>query len=434
MKKRISTRVICLLVAVVVLAGALTVSAINGSPYENLKNAAINALFYENVTIEAEATLWIDGETQERAWFMAQLGDESALFIDRVHSPLMNHVDEEFMPLVQEIFTTIRYETPELNISRWSVLPDGTQWWAANRSGGRFNLSPGYDMFGPDGRNSNYLRLATLVVDLLVGDLKNNLTMSNHGDVRRITGAITESQLPEWVRIIIEIAIDEQLRWANTTRPREDYDHVLGIPMRSLTIDRISIVADVDDDHNLVYVNARAAATIENIFGDVHEVEGEIVVRFSEINTTVPDSPVLGADALLTEAFFTERTTRWGSLFFTIDDAHNINRDSITAQRPWRITQNDIMRLDFDDLDFSGFDLDALLNNASLTGEYWPGFSALDIDALMDEVFFLDSQINALMLQGFDGLTEDEIADINEQIDALRMRADELLRQIVGGN
>jgi len=436
MKKRISTRVICLLVAVLVLAGALTVSAINGSPYENLKNAVINALFYENVTIELDAAVWIDGEKEAQICLITQQGDESSFTTDRIHSPLMYQVDEEFLPFVQEIFTSVRYETPELNISRWTVMPDGTQWWQANRSGGRFDLSLGYDMFGPDGRNSNYLRLIELAADLLVGDLKNNLTMSNHGDVRRITGAITESQLPEWVRILIDIVIDEQLRWgynAYTSQRLEDY-HVFEIPVRSLTIDRISLTADIDDDGNLLYINARGTITIENILGNTHEIEGEASFRFSEIGTTVPTSPILGADALLTEEFFTERTTRWGALFFTVCEAGNIDTGSITTQRPWRITQNEIIA-GLDNLDLSGLDLDALLDNIPIDDmafEHWPDIPAAELEAMIDELFILDSQINALMLQDYDGLTEEEIADIYEQIDILRLQADELFALMQG--
>ena len=346
MRKRISARVICLFVAVVVLAGALTVSAINGSPYENLKNAAINALFYENVTQEIELILRIDGEVMERVRTVQQLDYDRVLTIDKSENAWIREIDEELRPFVEEALQNIRYVSPELNISGPTITMDGNMWYRVNHRGGegtwfssRTDISQsnaiGYTLFGTAGRNSNYLRLTELVIDLVVGDLKNNLTMSSYGDIRRISGAINESQLPEIARVLIDMAVEEQLRFANTYRTREEFYHPLEIPITGVSVRRISMAADTDGHGNLLYANAIGNATIENIFGDIMDVEVELILRFSDIGTTVPDSLFPGAEELFTEEFFMEHFGHsWQTAHFTLDRNGNINLDSITDQWP----------------------------------------------------------------------------------------------------
>ncbi|MCL2405631.1 MAG: hypothetical protein FWC92_08810 [Defluviitaleaceae bacterium] len=325
MKKRISTRAICLVIAAVMLIGALTVSAINGSPYENLKNAAINALFYENYSVEGEFVIRVDGQVLEQ-------------------SSIRNYVDSESMLSMvsnREGGYRISYTTPDFRLNpitfrQSDELYDDNvvQWHFAQRAQPGQNLmhnSVGYVMFGQAGRDSNYLRLAELAIDLFVGDLKNNLTMSAQGDdIRRISGAITESQLPEAVRLIINIAIDEQLRWADTSRAREDFNHTLEVPIRDLAIDRIQGHADIDGYGNLLYVSFLGRATIENILGDTHVVEVEGALRFFDIGTTVPVNPFEGAQEILEEYF----GRMHNQVFFTLDEDGNIDLASITNRWP----------------------------------------------------------------------------------------------------
>ena len=332
MKKRISTRAICLLVAAIMLVGALTVSAINGSPYENLKNAAINALFYENVTIETEFTVSVDGQLREREWARLYFGDESGF---ETRSSVSNNAQGD-----THTRERIQYTTQDFWINPLFTGGYGVQWYSVNMPWhNNTNIqSIGYNMFGSAGRNSNYLRLAELVVDLFVGDLKNNLIMSPQSDgSRRISGAITESQLPELARVVIDIAIDEQLRWRNIEDlRREDFDDALDIPMRGITIDRIQGHADIDSEGNLLYINVLGVATVETIFGDFHVLEIGGILRFTDIGTTMPVSPFVGAHEIFTEYFNMLRGQNMShrQLFFTLDENGNIDVDSITYQWP----------------------------------------------------------------------------------------------------
>jgi len=308
------------------LAGALVVSAVNGSPYETLKNAAFDALFYENVTIEGEFTLRIDGQVQETGWIKTQIGNYGSL--------TMEGGDEG-------LFSTsglLSYTSQEHTLNSSVVTDDGTQWYSIRRvreHDRHLGYSPGYEMFGAAGRNSNYARLAEVLIDLAVGNLKNNFTISSQGDMRRVSGAITESQLPELVRVLIDLALEESYNW-NSNRTHEDFgDNVLDIPVRSLTIDRVAINADIDNDGNLRFVNGVGQVTIENMLGNTHVIEGEINVSFSEIGTTVPESPIAGISEIFTADLFeslTGSSTR--VLYFALDEDGNIDIDSIGSQWP----------------------------------------------------------------------------------------------------
>lgn len=345
MKKRISTRAVCLLLAAIMLVGALTVSAINGSPYENLKNAAINALFYDNFTMEGEFTVHVDGRLHSRAWVKQYLGDESrhGLSSSETHRP-----PGDSRPMLA--FEHTEYVTRYFRIQPTHTSDGADQRYTVNmlwnNSNQNFPLSLGYEMFGAAGRSSNYLRLAELVVDLFVGDLKNNLTMSSQGDgTRRVSGAINESQLPEMVRVLIDIAIDEQLRWRDVDAlQRADFDDVLQIPMRGVTINRIQGHADIDGEGNLLYVNVMGSATVETVFGDTYVIEAAGFLSFTDIGTTMPVSPFAGANEIFTAHFDMLRRQQLAhrQLFFTLDENGNIDIDSITHQAPqWQPANTD---------------------------------------------------------------------------------------------
>jgi len=328
MRKRISARVICLLVAAVILVGALTVSAINGSPYENLKSAAINAMFHENFTVEGEYAIRINGQPYDSGWMKLYHGINSRLEITESggagDNALARHVN----------YTTPYFivQPARLDDSTWYRI---SRQWTPPGQEATLSRSLGHSVFGQAGRDSNYLRLAEMAADFFVGDLKNNLTMSSSGGTRRISGAITESQLPETVRVLIDIALDEQLRWATTTRTREEYGHTLNIPIRSMSINRIQVNADIDAYGNLVYISALGAATIENIFNEILDVEIETSFRFTDIGTTVPPSPFEGIDEIIASAFGTSSSQ---NRFFTLDENGNIDINSVTDQ--WPSTSN----------------------------------------------------------------------------------------------
>ena len=56
MRKNVKVRIVCLLVSLVMLSGAVAAAAIMGSPYEILKNAVLDTATMNNVTMETQFT------------------------------------------------------------------------------------------------------------------------------------------------------------------------------------------------------------------------------------------------------------------------------------------------------------------------------------------------------------------------------------------
>jgi len=328
MRKRISTRVICLVVAAVLLAGALTVSAINGSPYEILKNATINAIFYDNFTVEGKFAVRVDGQPHILTQMIGNFDGEITQVITYYQDAWRDDT------VRREVYHSCQY----FRVNSVYTAEDGTQWYSVNQVNGNTHGWIGYEIFGPAGRNSNQLRLAELLADIVIGDLKNNLTINTQtGGLRRISGAITGSQLPEIIRILIDITLDEESRLNPDGFQRDNFNHVLDIPLRSLTIDRIQGIGDVDGYGNLLYLNIAGTATIVTIFGNTHVVEAEGTLIFSEIGTTVPDNPFATAAEVFAEAYrMRADLSQWHFLHFTLDENGNVDLSSMTEWMPGR--------------------------------------------------------------------------------------------------
>jgi len=324
MKKRISTRVICLLIAASVLVGALTVSALNGSPYENLKSAAFNVLFLENMTYESEFFMSIDGDVQEHTAMSGMITSEGTM----TTSINMNGRD------------SFSFNNGELTLSTMFTWRNTEEaWYIARRNTWRNDdfTSLGMSAFGVEDRSSARMRFAELAVDLVVGDLKNNLVMSNQGDgIRRVSGAITESQLPEIVRVLIDMVMEEQYASeVRRNRVRSDFENMLDVPPRRVTIDRIQGHADINSDDIIVYMRGSVVMTIENMFGEVYTMEVGGHIRFTDIGTSVLESPIPGAVELFTASFVTGNFGHEGAqVFFMLNEDGTIDMDSLTTRWP----------------------------------------------------------------------------------------------------
>jgi len=321
MKRKLPIRVLSLVIAAMVLTGALAVSAINGSPYETLKSAVIDLMFFENYTLDAEMVVRVNGEVVEYESSHESYGDRSSLSKSNFSGSR----------------ESMRFSTEDIWVRRtWSDGTPSYQVFLNQRSsfgGNRF----GGGMFGfghsPIGRNSNEVRLIELGVDLLVGDLRNHLSMSTQSDgTRRVSGSITGNQLPEIIRLIIDMAIEDEYSWRAERFELMPHHTVLDIPMRSLTINRIYVVGEIDADENISYLRLGINATIENMFDETHTFEAEMAVRFSDIGTSNPVSPIPNLEEIFTREFFydvTGTSTGAASLRFTLDSDGNIDMDSI---------------------------------------------------------------------------------------------------------
>ena len=204
MKKSVKIRVFSLVIAAVLLGGALTVAAVMGSPYETLKKALLNATTYRNVTVENWANIAINGETYETQKTSSVNGDGATL----------SYYFENGEP-------SYSYYSGSLNIYRSYVGEDQTQWYSA------YVQSPTINSYSntlpyrigwvpaltPEDLGSAQMRFAELAVDALVGDLKNNFIMDSTNGIRKISATLTEAQIPELAKAGLDVLVEQSGNW-----------------------------------------------------------------------------------------------------------------------------------------------------------------------------------------------------------------------------
>jgi len=327
MRKNIKTRVICLVVAGIMLTGSLTIAAVIGSPYETLKNAIFDAFSYQNVTMEGSVQLIENGEVLETERVRTIVGNTGSI----------NYSFDRYGEPTGRFF----YDTENLSISaNVFVEDDGTQWhevWTGWGLSTPF-LGGGTGLTQED-RETARFRFMEMLLDIAVGDLKNHMTMSTSGGVRSITGTITHNQLPEIVRLGLDVVTEESRRWwhGDYGSP-QDFSHPLDAPMQSIHFNRIHGNADVDADGNLLYISGHVDLTILNVFGEENQLEFLFEMSFTDIGTSNPQSPFPGAAELFTSDFISEQfnmsSSRGQRLYFTLNDDGSINEDSITTMWP----------------------------------------------------------------------------------------------------
>jgi len=325
MKKSIKVRVFCLVVAVIILSGAVTAAAIMGSPYETLKKAIFDAAFYENVTVETTFTVNVNGEL---------VNSEKTYVISGKNSDLQLYFDNDGN------IERFHYFTNGLSITPLHWYSDGndSEWFQANVNPWNNNHTGASSFLGIDDQNSSYMRFLELLIDLLVGDLKNNVTMSFEDGIRTIRGTLTESQVPEIVKAAIDIMVEQSNSyWSDTLPTREDFvgRDPYDAPMQDFIINYVRGEAKVDADGNLLYLEASAVMTSTNIFGDVSTIDINYMMRFSDIGTSNPECPIPDAVELLTSDNIEMLYGRdFMTVYFKLDENGAINADSVTTTYP----------------------------------------------------------------------------------------------------
>ena len=200
MKKSIKVRVICLIVAAVVLSGAVAAAAVMGSPYDTLKRALLDALTYRNVTEETHASILVNGVPIEESRAHNILGDDSSI---------------SYVFGTDGNITGYYYRSNGLYVyPEFISLKNGvdTQWLRADVNPyRRYNSysGGGLAMFSREDRNSAKMRFFELLADALIGDLKNNITMTSENGIRYVQGTLTGSQVPELAKAGIDALIEQ---------------------------------------------------------------------------------------------------------------------------------------------------------------------------------------------------------------------------------
>ena len=327
MKNSIKIRIICLIVALVVLSGAVVYAAFTGSPYETLKTAILDAAVYRNVTVEGSFSMSVNGIISDEERLCYSIGDNS-------------HITYSFND--EGNISGWKFSTNGLDINPTSIIIDNTQWYFAyvqpHRNNDSWNNVAGLSILSPEDRNSSQIRFVELLTDAIVGDLKNNVTMSISNGVRTIRGTLTESQIPELINVGLT-ALIEQSRYYDyyDDYTREDFEGCdpLDIPMKDITINYVTGEAEINSDGDLQYICGIIKATLTDVFGDANNCEININVSFTDIGTSSPVCPIPGAEQFLTSGYINARfSSEFLGIYFTLNKDGSINEKSITTTYP----------------------------------------------------------------------------------------------------
>lgn len=193
MKNNLFKRTVALGVAAVVLGSSLAVAAISGSPYEVLKRSLLDAAKLQNGYIQSEMSLKMDDE-----YFSREMNTLSF-----VNGQFELNQTNSSGDAYEEDYARVEYSTADGHLSMGADY--GSYWlygyeYDVGATTGFSDLTEG------DGR---YIRLAELLVDLAVGDLKNNIAMTQTGEMRTISGTLTAAQVPELYNALLDVSLSE---------------------------------------------------------------------------------------------------------------------------------------------------------------------------------------------------------------------------------
>ncbi|MDR2737222.1 MAG: hypothetical protein LBB49_06610 [Gracilibacteraceae bacterium] len=211
MNRNRTTRVVCLAAASVVLSGAVVFAAVAGSPYETLKKAMLDTAAYHNVTVEGQITLSVNGVTQKT---------QKMHYILNGDAFLQSVFDHDGNPDGYRWYAMkgLTIGSSDVDVPGWysaNIWPDE---YIASRNnaafsspfmGGVLNNFP--FMIDLGDRDSAAMSFVALSIDVLAGDLKNNVVMSAGQDVRRIRGRLNESQVPELFKAGLDLVLDQRI-------------------------------------------------------------------------------------------------------------------------------------------------------------------------------------------------------------------------------
>ena len=202
MKKSIRVRVLCLIVATIMLSGAVAFAAVMGSPYETLKNALLDALTSRNATQEGSFTMTVNGVVVQEGKIHSIVGDDS----------LMNYSFDDDGNITGYYYFSKGLTISPIDQIMYDGMEYGAGWYSSHVSPPHiYSYVPDGDftLFDSDYRNSAQMRFIELLADALVGDLKNNITMTSENGIRYIRGTLTESQVPELIKAGIDMLIEQ---------------------------------------------------------------------------------------------------------------------------------------------------------------------------------------------------------------------------------
>lgn len=161
------------------------------------------------------------------------------------------------------------------------------------------------------------------VVDALVGNLKNYVTMNEAaGNVKEIHFKLSGSQISPVVNTIGSLAIKHGAV-ENSQRPLPTKADTLGVDVTTLKnslpqlttdikMDEVEVNASVDADNHITNQTAQIHISGKDAQGAAHDVVLSVDMTLSSLNTTTPDTVDLNGKQLETVKFEEKSHRSWG--------------------------------------------------------------------------------------------------------------------------
>ena len=188
MKRSFFIRIIALAASIALLTGALVVAAVAGSPYEVLKKSVLNfdSMTSHSMSLVTSATL-----------------NGVPLISEKQYN--------EYVAGIYSYSTSDGYVCYKTDAGTLSFYNDESYAHFYKYGSNVFvSYDSPFNIFGIDNeQNPKYKRLIEMAADLIVGDLKNNISMSQTGDIRHISGTLTANQIPELYNAAFDLLMAE---------------------------------------------------------------------------------------------------------------------------------------------------------------------------------------------------------------------------------
>jgi hypothetical protein len=284
MKKRgLKTIAITAAAGCLLLTMSITAFATSGSGYESYKGAVEATLLADNATVDAQIEVKDNGLTI--------LSGNSNLKLDNENSSSKTNLT------VDGISKAI--ETSKDNGNFVTKVDD--QYYVAKKGDGQSDKGEKGNLSA----SSSTVKLAEMLADTLVGDVKNQFVK----DGQTISVNLEGAQIPELARLAISAATENRGRMENDNHDNNGYDADLKSIMDNLpkltNIDVKSIAMTATVDGNVLKNNqATVVITGQDANGDAHEltvtINGDITnvgnTKIDTIDTTGKDVKTINWD------------------------------------------------------------------------------------------------------------------------------------------
>jgi len=266
--KKIKTIVITALTGCMLLAVTVSASASGASGYETYKSAVKELVTTGNATFSTSFDVKDNGNT-----------DISGTSVEKLEGTNSSSNTEVKIGDVTK-------DTETSRVDGKTIIKDGDNYYSMDNSA-RGNLGKGNRKFDA---SSSRAKLGEMILDTLVGDVKNQFVVD--GD--KISVKLEGAQIPELAKLAISAAVEEQNDKKGNNKGESANDEVKkaldNIPeLKNVDIKSLSLTAKVDG--NILSENdVNIVITGEDENGVSHEFEISANTTVSNVNSTKVDA------------------------------------------------------------------------------------------------------------------------------------------------